>query len=187
MVWVRGVNVYPTAVEAVVRRFPEVVEYRCTVSTRECAAPKLTVEVELQGNATDTGGGRPRWARPCTRALGLTVPVRAVAAGTLPRFELKARRFVVDGRDAGNPGHRSTAMSEVKLSRIANIMLGARPNLARSVAFYHETLGLDIRFESPGFAFLDGGGRDPRAERGPRAARGPGGGGARRSCSRSRT
>ena len=31
-------------------------------------------------------------------ALGLTVPVRVVDADTLPRFELKARRFVVDGR-----------------------------------------------------------------------------------------
>ena len=48
-------------------------------------------------------------------------------------------------------------MSDVKLSGIANVMLGTT-DLARSVAFYHETLGLDIRFESPGFAFLDGGG-----------------------------
>lgn len=48
-------------------------------------------------------------------------------------------------------------MNEVKLSRVANVMLGTT-DLARSVAFYHQTLGLDIRFESPGFAFLDGGG-----------------------------
>ena len=48
-------------------------------------------------------------------------------------------------------------MSEVRLARIENVMLGTT-DLARSVAFYHETLGLDIRFQSPGFAFLDGGG-----------------------------
>jgi phenylacetate-CoA ligase len=29
-------------------------------------------------------------------ALGLNVPVRAVEPGTLPRFEMKARRFVVE-------------------------------------------------------------------------------------------
>ncbi len=48
-------------------------------------------------------------------------------------------------------------MSEVRLSRIANVMLGTT-DLPQALAFYHETLGLDIRFQSPGFAFLDGGG-----------------------------
>ena len=98
MVWVRGVNVYPTAVEAVIRRFVEVVEYRCTVSTRG-ARTELAVEVELQGNATDTGAANAV-GTALHEALGLTVPVRVVGAGTLPRFELKARRFVVEGPTA---------------------------------------------------------------------------------------
>jgi phenylacetate-coenzyme A ligase PaaK-like adenylate-forming protein len=29
-------------------------------------------------------------------ALGLTVPIQIVAPGTLPRFEMKARRFIVE-------------------------------------------------------------------------------------------
>lgn len=95
MVWVRGVNVYPTAVEAVVRRFPEVAEYRCTVSTRG-ALTTLGVEVELHGGAAGAGVADAVGAA-LHEALGLTVPVRAVDANTLPRFELKARRFVVDG------------------------------------------------------------------------------------------
>ena len=103
MVWVRGVNVYPTAVEAVIRRFPEVVEYRCTVSTRS-ARTDLAVEVELHGNAADTGAA-DAVGTALHEALGLTVPVRVVDADTLPRFELKARRFVVDGR---TPGTRNT-------------------------------------------------------------------------------
>ncbi len=102
MVWVRGVNVYPTAVEAVVRRFPEVVEYRCTVSTRG-ARTELAVEVELRGNATDTGAA-DAVGTALHEALGLTVPVRVVTADTLPRFELKARRFVVDGRTPETTG-----------------------------------------------------------------------------------
>ena len=102
MVWVRGVNVYPTAVEAVVRRFPEVVEYRCTVSTRG-ARTELAVEVELRGNAADTGAA-DAVGTALHEALGLTVPVRVVGAETLPRFELKARRFVVDGGTAGTRG-----------------------------------------------------------------------------------
>ena len=37
------------------------------------------------------------------RPLGLTVPVRAVDAESPPRFEMKARRFVVDGPAPGTP------------------------------------------------------------------------------------
>ncbi len=45
----------------------------------------------------------------------------------------------------------------MKLSQIGVIMLGVH-DLARAVAFYRDTLGLSLKFESPGFAFLDGGG-----------------------------
>ena len=48
-------------------------------------------------------------------------------------------------------------MSDFKLTQINNIMLGTT-DLPRSVAFYHGTLGLDMQFETPGFAFLNGGG-----------------------------
>jgi len=96
MVCVRGVNIYPTAVEAVVRRFPEVVEYRSTVSTRD-ALHSLALEVELARDARDTHAVATRVAQALREAVGLTVPVRVAAPDTLPRFELKARRFVVDG------------------------------------------------------------------------------------------
>ena len=102
MVCVRGVNVYPTAVEAVVRRFPEVVEYRCSVSTRGALAA-LAVEVEVEPGA-DGAGTAAAVGGALREALGLTAPVRAVAADTLPRFELKARRFVVDGPAPGTAG-----------------------------------------------------------------------------------
>ena len=46
MVNVRGVNVYPSAVEAVVRRFPEVGEYRATV-TANGALRELSIEIEM--------------------------------------------------------------------------------------------------------------------------------------------
>jgi phenylacetate-CoA ligase len=95
MVNVRGVNVYPAAIEAIVRDFPEVVEFRAVVSHRD-TLPALTVEVELAGDAADAGsvmkaiGGRVR------QAFGLNVPVVAVAPATLPRFETKSRRFVIE-------------------------------------------------------------------------------------------
>ncbi len=45
----------------------------------------------------------------------------------------------------------------VKLGQISHTMLGVR-DLPRAVAFYRDKLGLSVKFESPGFAFLDGGG-----------------------------
>ena len=48
-------------------------------------------------------------------------------------------------------------MNDIKLTRINNIFLGVT-DLARSAAFYRETLGLDLQFEMDGFVFLNAGG-----------------------------
>jgi phenylacetate-CoA ligase len=95
MVCVRGVNVYPTAVEAVIRRFPDVVEYRATVSARETLG-SLTIEIEPEPGIPDDTTMATRVAQAVREAMGLTVPVRIVAPETLPRFDMKARRFVVE-------------------------------------------------------------------------------------------
>ena len=95
MVNVRGVNVYPAAIESVVREFPDVVEFRPVV-TRAGALRHLSVEVEVAaGSRAPTS--RCGWRQRFREALGLTTPVAVVAPGTLPRFEMKARRFVVEG------------------------------------------------------------------------------------------
>jgi phenylacetate-CoA ligase len=94
MVNVRGVNVYPSAVEAVVRRFTDIAEYRATVA-RTGALRELSLEIEVSLE----DGGSSRVARNVGSALreslGLTVPVQIAANGSLPRFEMKARRFVI--------------------------------------------------------------------------------------------
>ncbi|MEO5742241.1 MAG: AMP-binding protein [Vicinamibacterales bacterium] len=94
MVTVRGVNVYPSAVESAVRRFGEVAEYRATVATNE-SLQELSVEIELTAGVDDGPGVAARVASALRESLGLTVPLHIVDAGTLPRFEMKARRFVV--------------------------------------------------------------------------------------------
>jgi phenylacetate-CoA ligase len=97
MVSVRGVNVYPAAIEAVVRAFPEVVEFRSTVGWNGTLRT-LSVEIEAAplGDHTALVGAVAQRLR---EALGLNVPVRAVEPGQLPRFEMKARRFVVENRE----------------------------------------------------------------------------------------
>lgn len=95
MVNVRGVNVYPAAVEAVVRAFPEVVEFRSTVS-RSHEMRALSLELEPAAGVADAEALSARVERRLREAMGLHVPVRVVAPGSLPRFEMKARRFVVE-------------------------------------------------------------------------------------------
>ena len=95
MVTICGANVYPTAIEAVVRQFPEVGEYRATVST-DGAMRSLSLEIELTPETWGAPAIANRIAGQLHQALGLTVPVRVADPGTLPRFEMKAKRFVVE-------------------------------------------------------------------------------------------
>ena len=94
MLNVRGVNVYPGAIEAVLRAMDEIVEYRATVESSG-ALRALSIEIELSLSAPEPDAVASRAARKLGEALGLNVPVAVVGQGTLPRFEMKARRFVV--------------------------------------------------------------------------------------------
>lgn len=97
MINIRGVNVYPTAIESVVRQFPEIVEFRSTVA-HAAALRTLALEIELAPGApggSDTVTIVDGLTRDLRNALGLTVPIHVVDAGALPRFEMKAQRFVV--------------------------------------------------------------------------------------------
>jgi phenylacetate-CoA ligase len=97
MLIIRGVNVFPSAVEGIVRRFPEVHEFRIEVSTA-AALEQLALDVELAGEA----GTLCRDLAACLKQeLGIRVAVQAVARGSLPRFEHKARRVVRRPASAG--------------------------------------------------------------------------------------
>jgi phenylacetate-CoA ligase len=91
MIQVRGNNVYPTAIEAIIRRFPEVAEYRLLVDQSNPLAD-LRLEVEPSG-----GDGRAlaeAVGRAVRDELLFRVEVTPAPPGSLPRFELKARRVV---------------------------------------------------------------------------------------------
>ncbi len=90
MLIIRGVNVFPSALDEIVRSFPEVVEYRITACKRG-EMDELVVEVE------DRLGEPRRIAREFNVRLGLQVEVRLARPLSLPRFEGKGRR-VVDER-----------------------------------------------------------------------------------------
>ena len=88
MLIVRGVNVFPSAIEAIVRRFP-VEEFQIEVF-RHGELDELRVLLEVEGGAA----AAPRVQAALRAGLGIRLEVAAVDPGTLPRFELKARRVV---------------------------------------------------------------------------------------------
>ena len=93
---VRGTNVYPRAIEAIVREFPDVDEFQ-TVITHEGIRDEITLRVEMKPDWGDDG-----WDSLCDdlhKRLahaheGLNFRVQRAGAGELPRFELKAKRTV---------------------------------------------------------------------------------------------
>jgi phenylacetate-CoA ligase len=87
MLIVRGVNVYPSAIEAILREFPEVDEFRLTASKN---GEMDTVAVEVE----DALESPQRIVRQLQLRLGLQVDVQSVPQGSLPRFELKGNRFI---------------------------------------------------------------------------------------------
>ncbi|HZD55080.1 MAG TPA: hypothetical protein VE136_00030 [Anaerolineales bacterium] len=87
---IRGINVFPSAVENVVRRFPEVSEFAVDVFRRG-QLDDMEIRVEVPGEESDTIA--ENIAKDIRLALGLRVSVIVVPFGSLPRFDLKARRF----------------------------------------------------------------------------------------------
>jgi phenylacetate-CoA ligase len=93
---VRGTNVYPRAVEAIVRDHPEVDEFQIVI-TREGVRDEITLRVELKGEP-----GADVWepiAQSLHRGLahaheGLNFRIERAGSGELPRFELKAKRTI---------------------------------------------------------------------------------------------
>ncbi len=90
---VRGVNVYPSAIENIVRQVEGIVEFRAHVTRRD----EMT-ELEIEIECADGTGDRPleELSRLLRERLSLRVGIQSVAPDSLPRFELKARRFVFD-------------------------------------------------------------------------------------------
>jgi phenylacetate-CoA ligase len=87
MMVVRGVNIFPSSIEQILRSFPEVIEYRMTVF-QQASMDQLLIEVEDRLDDAD------RIRKELQLRLGLRVDVRCVPMGELPRFEGKGKRFV---------------------------------------------------------------------------------------------
>ncbi len=89
MTVIRGINIFPSAVEEIVRRQGRIDEYRVEVFTQnDLAAVKVIIE---------SAGGetvRRQLEKQFQRAMFLRIPVELAPANSLPRYEMKAKRWV---------------------------------------------------------------------------------------------
>lgn len=91
MIHVRGNNIYPAAIEAVVRRFAEIAEFRLVVDRRG-SLTNLRIEIECMPSA-DESVLVDHVAKALKDELLFRADVVRVPPGTLPRFEMKAHRI----------------------------------------------------------------------------------------------
>ncbi len=86
MVVIRGINIHPSSIDAIVRAFPEIGEYQVEIDQRTALAElRLTVEA--------TAEAATALAQKLRSTFSLRIPVTAAAPGTLPTFEVKAKRW----------------------------------------------------------------------------------------------
>jgi phenylacetate-CoA ligase len=90
MLVVRGVNVFPSAVENVMREFHEIDEFRVEIFDKEAMKE---IKLILEPRERSVVGLAERVSQRVRERIGLRPRVEVVAPGTLPRFELKAKRF----------------------------------------------------------------------------------------------
>jgi phenylacetate-CoA ligase len=91
MVVVRGVNVYPSAIEGVLRRFPEVIEYQVR---EDWTGGMLELRLVIETNAAPSAPVVRRVEAALQDAFALRIPVEVFPPQSLPRFEFKSRRWI---------------------------------------------------------------------------------------------
>jgi phenylacetate-CoA ligase len=96
MLIIRGVNVYPSQVEAVLVGFPGLAPHYQIVLTREGPLDAMTVDVELAPGVSLSNTERERKAQAVVHhiksLIGVTCDVVIKAEGEVPRSQGKAVR-----------------------------------------------------------------------------------------------
>jgi phenylacetate-CoA ligase len=94
VVKVRGVQLTPQMVEEIVRGFSAVEEFFTTVESKD-GLDGLLIKIELKPGTDSASADRMigEMKQRVKKNIGLTPDVAVEPHGSLPRFELKARRF----------------------------------------------------------------------------------------------
>ena len=95
MLIVRGNNVFPSSIEAIVREFPEIVEFRIVVSRqREMNHVRIDIEPQPQLDEPTRAELADRLSKAIKQRLQFHAEIALAPSGSLPRFEMKAKRLV---------------------------------------------------------------------------------------------
>ena len=105
MLIIRGVNLYPSAIEQALRDTPGIgTEFRI-YTKKNGPFDEARIEVECDAVALESGEGdgttelQSAAEAKLKAVTGVRIPVQVVAQGTFPRNSLKARRVVAEGKD----------------------------------------------------------------------------------------
>ena len=100
MFTVRGENVYPSEIDAVLNAIPGYGGEHQIIISRDAAMDELVLKVEPDGPTNSSASGLEAYRREVAhrlqKMLGLRTVVDVVAPGSLPRTDFKARRVVDD-------------------------------------------------------------------------------------------
>jgi phenylacetate-CoA ligase len=86
MVVIRGVNVYPSSVDSIVRGFEKVTEYQ-VIHEKKGEMSEISLQVEAPESIARA------LEVSLKEAFSLRIPVGRVETNSLPRFEMKANRW----------------------------------------------------------------------------------------------
>jgi phenylacetate-CoA ligase len=98
MLIIRGVNVYPTQVEAALFQLPELTPHYRVVVSRAGTLDEAEVEVEVAEELVGDGDLRSRAERALRETIGCSIAVALQPPGTLPRSEGGKLQRVLDRR-----------------------------------------------------------------------------------------
>ena len=109
MIWYRGVNFFPSAVENIVRRDGALSpEYRIVLDDGPRGMPVVTVQVEALAELQQPAAMHERVRNALRGGLGVNPEVEILALGTLPRLEQAKAKRVLDRRAGGPTNRRGT-------------------------------------------------------------------------------
>jgi phenylacetate-CoA ligase len=104
---VRGTNVYPRAVEAIIREHPEIDEFRIHLYTTKEMRDEIEILCEIPNPDADADEIMAQLGKELAEAHeGLRFGVKRVEVETLPRFELKAKRLLDERTVIGSEGEK---------------------------------------------------------------------------------
>ena len=107
---VRGTNVYPRAVEAIIREYEAIDEFQIHLYTADGIRDEIEILIEIPAAEADNEEIVSSLGKTLAEAHeGLRFHVKQAPDGSLPRFELKARRLVDEREIVGGSGERKQA------------------------------------------------------------------------------